>query len=37
MKKNGFLLGICGSPRAQGTEFAVKYALDYAMEKFNFN
>ncbi len=30
------LLGICGSPRNQGTEFAVKYALNYAAEKFNF-
>jgi len=33
---NNLLLGICGSPRNQGTEFAVKYALDYAKEKFNF-
>ena len=31
-----FLLGICGSPRNQGTEFAVKYALEYAAEKFDF-
>jgi len=30
------LLGICGSPRNQGTEFAVKYALNYAAEKFSF-
>lgn len=30
------LLGICGSPRKQGTEFAVKYALNYAVEKFDF-
>ncbi|MHA1723633.1 MAG: flavodoxin family protein [Promethearchaeota archaeon] len=31
-----FLLGICGSPRNQGTEFAVKYALNYAKKKYNF-
>jgi len=31
-----FLLGICGSPRNQATEFAVKYALEYAAEKFDF-
>ena len=31
-----FLLGICGSPRNQGTEFAVHYALNYAEEKFGF-
>lgn len=30
------ILGICGSPRNQGTEFAVRYALDYANEKFGF-
>lgn len=30
------LLGICGSPRNEGTEFAVKYALDYADKKFGF-
>jgi len=30
------LLGICGSPRKQGTEFAVQYALNYAAEKFGF-
>jgi multimeric flavodoxin WrbA len=30
------LLGVCGSPRKQGTEFAVQYALNYAREKFNF-
>ena len=30
------LLGICGSPRMQGTEFAVQYALSYAAEKFGF-
>ncbi len=31
-----FFLGICGSPRNQGTEFAVHYALNYAAEKFGF-
>ncbi|MFX0000300.1 MAG: flavodoxin family protein [Candidatus Hodarchaeota archaeon] len=30
------LLGICGSPRRQGTEYAVQYALNYAAEKFGF-
>jgi len=30
------ILGICGSPRNQGTEYAVKYALDYAASKFGF-
>lgn len=37
VERNNLLLGICGSPRSQGTEFAVKYALDYAGEKFGFN
>jgi len=36
MSENNKLLGICGSPRNQGTEFAVNYALDYAKEKFGF-
>jgi len=31
------LLGICGSPRNQGTEYAVKYALEYAAKKFGFD
>jgi len=30
------LLAVCGSPRNQGTEFALKYALDYASKKFGF-
>jgi multimeric flavodoxin WrbA len=30
------LLGICGSPRKQGTAYAVEYALKYASEKFGF-
>ncbi|TXT63187.1 MAG: hypothetical protein BAJALOKI1v1_770005 [Promethearchaeota archaeon] len=34
--ENVLLLGVCGSPRNQGTEFAVKYALDYATKKFGF-
>jgi len=36
LKNNYFLLGICGSPRKQGTEFAVQYALKYAAEKYGF-
>ena len=36
MITKNLLLGICGSPRAQGTEFAVKYALNYAKEKYGF-
>ena len=31
------LLGICGSPRKQGTAYAVEYALKYASEKFGFD
>ncbi|MHA2006927.1 MAG: flavodoxin family protein [Promethearchaeota archaeon] len=30
------LLGICGSPRKQGTEYSIQYALDYAAKKFGF-
>jgi len=37
MEDANYLLGICGSPRNQGTEYAVKYALNYAAEKFGFN
>ena len=37
MEENkNLILGICGSPRKQGTEYAVQYALDYAKEKFGF-
>ena len=37
MKENkSLLLGICGSPRKQGTEFAINYALNFAAEKFGF-
>jgi multimeric flavodoxin WrbA len=35
-ENQNLLLGICGSPRKQGTDFAVEYALNYAAEKFNF-
>jgi multimeric flavodoxin WrbA len=35
-ENNNLLLGICGSPRNQGTQFAVEYALNYASEKFGF-
>ena len=37
MENKNILLGICGSPRAQGTEYAIKYALNYAKENFNFD
>ena len=30
------LLGVCGSPRNQGTESAIKYALEYTSTKFGF-
>lgn len=36
VENQNLLLGICGSPRKQGTDYAVKYALNYAAEKFNF-
>ena len=36
VENDNLLLGICGSPRNQGTEFAVEYALDYAAQKFGF-
>ncbi|MFX1497849.1 MAG: flavodoxin family protein [Promethearchaeota archaeon] len=35
-ENKNLLLGISGSPRNQGTEFAVQYALNYAKEKFQF-
>ncbi|MFX1393829.1 MAG: flavodoxin family protein [Promethearchaeota archaeon] len=35
-ENNRLLLGICGSPRSQGTEFAIQYALNYAAQKFSF-
>ncbi|MFX1529329.1 MAG: flavodoxin family protein [Promethearchaeota archaeon] len=36
MDEKNLLLGISGSPRNQGTEFAVQYALKYAAEKYQF-
>ncbi|MFW9940651.1 MAG: flavodoxin family protein [Candidatus Thorarchaeota archaeon] len=36
VENKNLLLGICGSPRRQGTEYAVQYALKYANEKFGF-
>lgn len=36
VEKKNLLLGICGSPRKQGTEYAVQYALTYAAEKNGF-
>lgn len=37
VEKKNLLLGICGSPRKQGTEYAVQYALNYATEKYGFD
>jgi multimeric flavodoxin WrbA len=37
VEKKNLLLGICGSPRKQGTAYAVEYALNYASEKFGFD
>jgi multimeric flavodoxin WrbA len=36
MESKNLLLGICGSPRKQGTDYAIQYALDYASKKFGF-
>jgi len=36
VENQNLLLGMCGSPRKQGTEYAVQYALNYATEKFGF-
>ena len=36
-EKKSLLLGVCGSPRKQGTEYAIQYALNYAAEKFDFD
>jgi len=36
VENKNMLLGICGSPRKQGTAYAVEYALKYASEKFGF-
>ena len=37
VESTNLLLGICGSPRKQGTDYAVQYALNYAAEKFRFD
>ncbi len=37
VENKNLLLGICGSPRKQGTAYAVEYALTYASEKFEFD
>lgn len=37
VESRNLLLGICGSPRNQGTEYAVRYALTHAAEKFGFD
>ena len=37
VEKKNLLLGICGSPRKQGTEYAIEYALNYAAERYGFN
>ncbi|MFX1600919.1 MAG: flavodoxin family protein, partial [Promethearchaeota archaeon] len=37
VEKKNLLLGICGSPRKQGTEYAVQYALSYAAKKYGFD
>ncbi len=36
VEKKNLLLGICGSPRKQGTEYAIQYALNFAAERFGF-
>ena len=36
VQNENLILGICGSPRNQGTEYAVQYALKYASDKFGF-
>jgi multimeric flavodoxin WrbA len=37
VENRNLILGVCGSPRKQGTEFAVQYALKYATEKYHFD
>ena len=37
VEKKNLFLGICGSPRKQGTEYAIEYALNYAAERYGFN
>jgi multimeric flavodoxin WrbA len=36
VENNNQILGICGSPRKQATDYAINYALQYASEKFGF-
>ena len=36
VENKNLLLGVCGSPRKQGTEYSIQYALNYAAEKFGF-
>ncbi len=36
MSNDDYLLGICGSPRSQGTEYAIKYAFNYLKEKYDY-
>ncbi|MFX1375657.1 MAG: flavodoxin family protein [Promethearchaeota archaeon] len=37
METKNLLLGICGSPRKEGTDYALNYALQYATDKFGFD
>jgi len=37
VENKNLLLGICGSPRKEGTAYAVEYALKYASEKYGFD
>jgi len=37
VENTNLILGICGSPRKQATEFAVQYALKFAAEKYHFD
>lgn len=37
MENKNLLLGICGSPRKQGTDYAINYALQYAADTFGFD
>ncbi|MHA1196412.1 MAG: flavodoxin family protein [Promethearchaeota archaeon] len=36
MNSSNYLLGVCGSPRKEGTEYAIMYALEHATKKFGF-